>query len=207
LSPHAHPHSIPVVGIAGGIGSGKSAVARILSELGAVVIDSDTQAKAALEQPEVRAELARWWGPGVLHPDGSVDRKRIADIVFHHERERQRLEALIHPLVRQSRAALIRQARAAGAPLAVIDAPLLFEAAVDAECDAVIFVDTPRDLRLDRLAASRGWDDAELSRRERSQLPLQEKRRRSTHTVTNFGDPAALRAQVEAVYRQLLRTS
>jgi dephospho-CoA kinase len=143
----------------------------------------------------------------VLHPDGSVDRKRIADIVFHHERERQRLEALIHPLVRQSRAALIRQARAAGAPLAVIDAPLLFEAAVDAECDAVIFVDTPRDLRLDRLAASRGWDDAELSRRERSQLPLQEKRRRSTHTVTNFGDPAALRAQVEAVYRQLLRTS
>ena len=94
------------------------------------------------------------------------------------------------------------RAQFAAAPLStralIIDAPLLFEVGLERECDAVLFVDTPRDLRLARVRASRGWDDAELARREASQIPLEEKRRRSSDLVANTGDPAALEAAVAA---------
>lgn len=194
---------IVVIGIAGGVGSGKSEVTRAFERLGAVVIDSDAQARAALEQPEVKAELVRWWGEGVLGADGGVDRKAVADIVFRDERERKRLEGLIHPLVRSRREEIIRGARARGAKVAVIDAPLLFEAGVDAECDAVVFVDAPRDIRLARVRTSRGWDEAELDRRERNQLALKEKRARSRYVIENTGDRADLERRVGAVFREL----
>ena len=84
------------------------------------------------------------------------------------------------------------------------DAPLLFEVGLERECDAVIFVDAPRELRLARVRATRGWDDAELARREASQLPLDEKRRRSTDVVENSGDPAALRRAVERVLAAII---
>jgi dephospho-CoA kinase len=190
---------LPIIGLAGGIGAGKSEVARILEQLGCLVIDSDQQARQALDRAEVREQLVQWWGPGILKPDGAVDRSQIAKIVFAHEDQRRRLERLIHPLVRARRGDLIRDARAAGARAAVVDAPLLFEAGVDEECDAVIFVDAPRALRLRRVREHRGWTEAELSRRERAQLPLEEKKQRSTHLVSNTGDRDALAADVERV--------
>lgn len=195
---------IPVVGIAGGIGSGKSEVARLFEGMGAVVIDSDVQARAALELPEVKGELVRWWGERVLNQDGSVNRTAVADIVFHDEGERKRLEGLVHPLVRSRRAAVIAEAQRRGASLAVIDAPLLFEAGVDAECDAVVFVDTPRELRLARVKASRGWDEAELNRRESSQMRLDEKRARSRFVVSNAGDRGELERRVREVFEALV---
>lgn len=189
-----------VIGIAGGIGSGKSAVAAAFADLGCVVIDSDREAKAALDRPEVRDELVRWWGASVLSPEGRIDRKAVAAIVFAQPAERQRLEALVHPLVRRSRASMIR--RAAGARAVIVDAPLLFEAGVDKECDAVVFVDAPREARLARVQ-SRGWDEAELDRRESAQIPLDVKRAKSTLLIDNAGPPEALRAQVEAALAQL----
>jgi dephospho-CoA kinase len=197
-------HRIPVIGLAGGIGAGKSEVARILAELGAVVIDSDAQARAALDRPEVKDELVRWWGPAILGQSGAVARSAVANIVFRDETQRRRLEALIHPLVRERRAEIIERARLAGAPLAVIDAPLLFEAGVDAECDTVIFVDAPRSQRLARVQATRGWDEHELDRREHSQLSLDDKRARSRYTVLNDGDLAALRSRVQSIYSRVL---
>ena len=193
---------IRVIGIAGGIGSGKSAVASAFAALGALVVDSDVQARAALEQPQVKAQLIEWWGTGVLRADGSVDRGAIADIVFKDEAERRRLEGLIHPMVRSQREVLIREAAATGARLAVIDAPLLFEAGVDRECDAVVFVDAPREMRLQRVA-ERGWSEAEFSRREASQMPLEEKRRRSRYTISNAGGLEDLEEQVRRVFRDL----
>lgn len=183
-----------VIGLAGGIGSGKSAVARILQELGCLVIDSDAEARKALERPDVKNALSKWWGEAVIDPHGRIDRSAVASIVFADEAQRRRLEGLIHPLVRRSRAEII--AEAPDVLAAVIDAPLLFEAGVDAECDEVWFIDAPLRERLERVRANRGWDEAELLRRERTQLPLQEKKQRSQRVVVNDGDLEALRRRV-----------
>lgn len=203
--PHPPAADLPVIGLAGGIGSGKSEVARIFESLGCFVIDSDKQARAALDRPEVRDQLIRWWGRAILKDSGEVDRSEIARIVFADARERRRLESLVHPLVRARRAELIADALARRAVAAVIDAPLLFEAGVDQECDAVVFVDTPRDLRLKRLRQSRGWSEAELERREQAQMRLDEKRRRSSYIIANTGDREVLARQVEQVLADVLR--
>lgn len=185
-----------ILGLAGGVGSGKSAVAAILGELGFVVSDSDAGARAVLERADVIEELMRAFGDGVLDANGKPDRKAIADAVFGDDAKRKTLEAIVHPRLHEERAGLISAARSKNAAGVVIDAPLLFEAGVDAECDAVIFVDTPREVRLRRVIEGRGWSEAELDRREAAQMPLSEKRERSHAVVSNDGDLAALRAQV-----------
>ncbi len=187
-----------ILGLAGGVGSGKSAVAAILGELGFVVSDSDAGARAVLERPEVVKELVEAFGQGVLDERGRPDRRAIADAVFADEARRRTLEGIVHPRLHEERAQLVEAARTRGAAGVVIDAPLLFEAGVDAECDAVIFVDTPRALRLARVADGRGWSEAELARREAAQRPLDPKRRRSDRVVVNDGDLEALRARVRA---------
>ncbi len=193
-----------VIGLAGGVGAGKSQVAAILGELGCIVSDSDAQSRAALERPEVRDRLVGWWGAGVLGSDGLVDRRRIASIVFSDPEARRRLEGLVHPLIHQARAEEFTRANSAGVRAVVIDAPLLFEAGLDRECDAVIFVDSPPEVRLARVAAARGWDEAELRRREAAQLPLEEKRARCEHLVKNLGSTADLREQVKSVLEAIL---
>lgn len=196
---------IAVIGLAGGIGAGKSTVAAIFRRLGCVVIDSDDLARTALDRPDVRDELVRWWGPSILDSQGKVDRKAVAKIVFADEAERRRLEALVHPIVRSSRADAVALARGAGARAAVVDAPLLFEAGVDAECDAVVFVDAPRELRLRRVRARSDWDEAELARREASQIPISEKQARSDFIVRNDTlDTRALEDQVRVVLDAIL---
>lgn len=185
-----------IVGLAGGIGSGKSAVASVLAELGFVVSDSDAGARAVLEMPGVAGELVAALGPGVLDAQGVPDRRAIADAVFGDAGKRRALEAIVHPRLHAQRARLVERARADGAPGVVVDAPLLFEAGVDAECDAVLFVEAPRELRLKRVMEGRGWSGAELDRREAAQLPLDEKRRRSHAVVLNDGDHRALRGRV-----------
>lgn len=187
-----------ILGLAGGIGSGKSAVAALLGELGFVVSDSDAGARAVLEKPEVVRELAAAFGRGVLDGDGRPDRRAIADAVFGDAAKRRTLEGIVHPRLHEERALLIEAARAKGTAGVVIDAPLLFEAGVDGECDAVIFVDTPRELRLRRVTQGRGWAEDELARREAAQMPLSEKRARCQAVVANDDDHDALRARVRA---------
>ncbi|UYV11233.1 MAG: dephospho-CoA kinase [Phycisphaera sp.] len=188
--------SFLILGLAGGVGSGKSAVAAILGELGFVVSDSDAGARAVLERPDVIKQLVQAFGENMLDAEGKPDRRAIADAVFGDDAKRKALEGIVHPRLHEERAELIGAARAKNAAGVVIDAPLLFEAGVDAECDAVIFVDTPRDIRLGRVVEGRGWSEAELDRREAAQMPLNQKRERSDAVVSNDGDLAALRAQV-----------
>lgn len=179
-----------VIGLVGGIASGKSAVAQAFASLGCVVCDSDAQAKEALKQPEVRDQIVQWWGQDILNEQGDLDRAKIAAIVFHDADQRKKLEGLIHPLVHARRARQIEQMP--DAPAFIIDAPLLLEAGVDKECDAVIFVDTPRAVRLRRAMQSRGWDEQEFDRREQAQLDLKTKRSRSDFEISNGADRAAL---------------
>ncbi len=195
--PHARP--IPVIGLSGGIGAGKSTVAKAFAAQNCLVIDADADARAALTLPHVREKLLQWWGPTILASDGQIDRKAVASIVFTRPEERQRLESLVHPIIRADRTQLINRAAAEGRIAAVIDAPLLFEAGTDSECDVLLFVETPRETRIARVAASRGWDEAELTRREASQLPLEEKRRRSHRVIHNNGQPEELAKQVRSV--------
>ena len=190
---------LPVIGLAGGIGAGKSTVANAFARLGCFVIDSDARAKAALDRPDVRSQLVQWWGEPILTTDGRVDRSKIAAIIFADSEQRRRLEQLVHPIVREDRAAMIREALAARARAVIVDAPLLFEAGVDAECDTVVFVDAPRQQRLERVCQTRQWDEQELARREASQLPVDEKRRRSGFVVENSGKLGGIDAQVAGI--------
>ncbi len=173
------------VGVAGGIGAGKSAVARAFARRGCVLSDSDAGAKAALKLAEVKQTLRAWWGDGVFDSAGEVDRASVARVIFADASQRTRLEGLIHPILHRQRAELIAQAKRNGARGVVIDAPLLFEAGLEKECDAVVFVDTPREVRLRRVSATRGWNEEELSRREAAQMPVDEKRRRCAFVIAN----------------------
>lgn len=188
----------PTIGIAGGIGSGKSTVARILARLGCEVCVSDDAARAVLALPEVRDAITARVGPLVVQHDGSIDRAALGRAIFADPALRAEVERIMHPRIE-----VLRRAQFAAAPRStrafIIDAPLLFEVALDRECDAVIFVDAPRADRLARVRATRGWDDAELSRREASQIPVDEKRRRATHVVENHADPHQLEAAVREV--------
>lgn len=189
----------PVIGIVGGIGSGKSAVAQVFADLGCVVSDSDESVREIMRDRMVIDQLVEWWGRKILNTDGMIDRGRVAHIVFDQPFERRKLEGLIHPLVHRRRRAMIAQAVADGVFGVIIDAPLLFEAGVDSECDAIVFVDTPREIRLARVSATRGWDAQELDKREKAQLGLEHKRKRSDYIVANTGLPDELNGRVARV--------
>lgn len=192
-----------IIGLAGGVGSGKSTVARAFERLGCVVSDSDRDTDAVLARQPTRDQLRAWWGPDVISPDGSVNRSAVARIVFNDPEQRRRLEGLIHPQVRAARDDRIAEAARSGAPAVIIDAPLLFEAGLDADCDAVVYVDAPREVRLDRVQRTRGWDAAELDRREKAQLPLERKRSGSDYVVINTGGADQIDQQVESVLRAI----
>jgi dephospho-CoA kinase len=193
-----------VLGLVGGIGAGKSEVARILGTMGYLVVDADKDAKAALDLPQVRDQLVQWWGMGILAADGSVDRKQVAAIVFGNPDDRRQLESLVHPIVRADRSSVVQRARREGKAGVVIDAPLLFEAGSDKECDAVLCVDAPRKLRVERVK-KRGWSEDDLAAREAAQIPIDEKKRRSHGVIMNDSDMVTLRRRVEEVCDKLRR--
>lgn len=199
------PPSKPVVGLAGGIGAGKSEVGQILAALGAAIISSDQLNRQELENNEVKQVLVRWWGPRVLSSDGSVDRKVVSEIVFADETQKSRLEALTHPRIAQRRQRLMEQySQDSAIPLIVIDSPLLFETHLDRLCDRIIFVDADRAVRLERVRTTRGWSADELDRREKMQQPLEFKRARADHICTNNSDVGALRQQVKAIFSRIV---
>lgn len=177
----------------------------MLAELGCVVADSDSAARAALEDPVVRDRIVAQWGNEILDDAGRIDRSKMAAIVFSDPEQRRRLESMTHPWIEARRREQF-DAAPEDAPALVIDAPLLFEAGLDAECDAVIFVDAPREIRLARVRDNRGWDEAELRRREDSQLPLDEKRFRADDIVINNGDVSELEAQVRRSLGKIVET-
>jgi len=195
----------PVVGLVGGIGAGKTAVARIFEELGAAVIDSDRLVHAELRDPEVAAVLRQWWGDAVCSADGEVDRKAVARIVFSNPGDLDRLEGLLYPRLARRRAALLADYQADPKIRAILlDAPKLYEAGVDKECDGVIFIDADRDLRVQRVAASRGWTQEELIRRENNLEPLDRKKALADYIVVNHSSFAELRSEIERVFASVL---
>jgi dephospho-CoA kinase len=178
---------MPVIGIVGGIGAGKSHVARAFEKIGCVVLDSDVAAKAQLDEPAVTDVLVSWWGSEVLGQDGRVDRNKVAAIVFADAAQRERLEGLVHPRLKAGRAGAIALARLEGKPGVIVDAPLLLEAGVNAECDLVVFIEVPREVRLQRVMEKRGWSEEEFAKREQAQWSV-ERKRGASHAVIQNGE-------------------
>jgi dephospho-CoA kinase len=195
----------PVIGITGGIGSGKSFIARLFGELHCAVIDSDAQVRAAYDDPAVRHILRQWWGDEAFLADGRVNRSAIAKRIFSDAIERRKLEGLLHPMVNEARRREMEKLAEDPEIVAFVwDTPLLLETGLITECDAVVFVEAPSGLRLSRVGQGRGWDEAELQRRENLQWPLDRKRDISDHVVQNTADAGEARSQVRAVLSRIL---
>jgi dephospho-CoA kinase len=198
----------PIIGVAGGIGSGKSMIARLFGEEGCLVLTADDQVREVYRDPEVKEILRSWWGDQAFNAENEVDRRAVAKLVFVQPAERKRLEELIHPRVAMLRQAAMARAASDAQVLAFIwDIPLLFEVNLASQCDAIVFVDAPRSQRLERLREKRGWDEAELSRRENLQLPLDFKRRMSNYIVQNTADVGFAKTQVREVLFAILHTA
>ena len=185
----------PVIGLVGGIGSGKSEVARVLAELGCEVCVSDDLARRVLAEPDIGARIEALLGPGIRSADGLIDRAALARAIFTSPSDRRVVEEIMHPRIEQLRRVQFAAAPDT-APALIIDAPLLLEVGLDRECDAVLFVDAPLSVRLARVASGRGWSLEELERRERVQMPLAGKRKRASDVLVNAGSRDELRSSV-----------
>ncbi|MGA2497129.1 MAG: dephospho-CoA kinase [Tepidisphaeraceae bacterium] len=193
----------PIIGIVGGIGSGKSCVASLFRELGCMVIDSDRCIAQAYEQQNVQQTLVQWWGPGMLEAPGRVNRKAVADKVFANPAERQRLEGLLHPLASQMRDWQMASADTQTVAF-VWDAPLLIEAGLASQCDAIVFVDAPEEVRIRRVMETRGWTREEWQRRENNQTPLDNKREIAKFVICNTAGLDEVRSQVRHVLSRIV---
>lgn len=192
-----------VVGLIGGIGSGKSRVAAAFAARGGRVVSGDALGHEVLRQPEVLARVSARWGAAVLGADGQVDRRRMAARVFADPAELRELEAIVFPHIERRAGEEIARARDdPAAAFVVFDAAVMLEAGWDRLCDRLVFVDAPREVRLRRLAEQRGWDENELERRERAQLPLTLKAARAGHVIDNSGTEEHLARQVDELLRQ-----
>lgn len=196
----------PVIGLVGGIGSGKSFVAEIFAGLGAAIIDGDQLGHEALRQPEIRERIVRRWGREIIDETGEVNRRHLGLIVFSDPAERRELEKIVFPYIsRRIDEELARAEHDPRVDLIVLDAAVLLEAGWGKASDLLVFVAAPRDVRLRRIARQRGWSPREVEAREQAQMPLEEKEALADVVIDNSGDAAETRRQVEAVVRKLRR--
>jgi dephospho-CoA kinase len=193
-----------VIGLLGGVASGKSLVARHFAQLGAGLLDADRAAHEVLRLPQVVAAADARWGLRVFAADGHVDRQRLAEVVFAEPpegpRERKYLEQLTHPEVGRLLAGQAAAMAAAGIKAVVLDAPLLLEAGWKTLCDRLVFIDAPLPTRLAR-ALARGWSEEQFSARQGAQESLQIKRRLSDVVIDNSGSEEQTRAQLQRLWQ------
>ena len=193
--------------MSGGIGAGKSTVARMLKKLGAVVIDADKIGHQVLKKTEVIEKIRRRWGSDVLNRKGEVDRKKLARAVFDDEAELKALQRIVHPLIlREIRKRIEEFREESESGVIVLDAPLLHETKLDALCDAVIYVEANRRARANRLKEERGWRMSEVLKREKFQLKPSQKRRLADYIVRNSGSLEETFRQVEELWKSLTQT-
>ena len=190
------------VGLTGGVASGKSTVSTMLAELGAVVIDSDALAReVVLPGTEGLAAVVAAFGEEILTEDGTLDRPALGAIVFADEEKRRVLEGILHPLIGARSAAL---ANSAGPDVLVVhDIPLLAEAGIADTFDAVIVVDAPTELQVERMLRDRGWTREDAESRIAAQASRDDRLAIATYVIKNTGSLEDLRARVREVYDEL----
>lgn len=178
-----------IIGLTGGIGSGKSYVAGLFRGLGARIIDADEIAHKVIDQPAVRRALIKCYGRDILDKNGRIIRRKVAQIVFAGPKKLRQLNRLTHPYIRKE---ILRQIKRVSGSVIVIDAPLLLESNLDKLCDYVAFIQAPEKLRLKRIIDSRDWDIPELRKRARHQMSLSEKKSMADFIIDNESSATAL---------------
>ncbi len=203
--------TVPVIGLTGAIGGGKSQVAGLLGKKGAVVIDADRVGHEVLKHPEVRRQVIERFGAGVAEhgPDaaaspGSINRQALGSIVFAARSALDDLEAIVHPRMRRQFEAIIDCESVRGrAPAVVLDAAVLLEAGWDDLCDLVVFVDASQPIRLQRVAHGRGWTAEVLQAREAAQWPREHKLNRADSVIHNDSSLETLDQSVDRLFRMV----
>ncbi|HHY45272.1 MAG TPA: dephospho-CoA kinase [Firmicutes bacterium] len=202
---------IYVIGLTGGIASGKSTVSETLRDLGARIIDADAITRE-IQAPgsDALREIREVFGDRVIAPDGTLDRRELGRIVFSSEGARRMLNSIIHPRVINRTKDILREmsesaAKEGPVPIAVVDAPLLLEAGADAVVDEVWVVALPREQQAERLMKREGYSAEEAFSRIDSQMPLEEKEKRADYVIDNSGTIEETREQVFTLWRSLER--
>ncbi len=207
--------SLPVIGIVGGIGSGKSLVCQYLAKQGAFVLDADVVGHALLTQRHVRDEVIARFGAKILVPGSDegesepvIDRRALGGIVFSDPAARKDLESIVHPRMRRTvEKAISRAERQERYQAIVLDAAILFEAGWQSLCDRIVYVDAPREQRLARVEEQRGWNAEVLTARENAQWPAAKKKHEADAVVRNHGGIDALESQLLVLWNWLLSSS
>jgi dephospho-CoA kinase len=193
-----------LVGLTGGVGSGKSTVAEMMRELGAQVVDADEAAHAVYEpgSPGFDA-LVREFGNEYVD-GGRIDRSRLGELVFHDDDARRRLNSIVHPLVRDWMAQRTAEAAQRGAEVVVQDVPLLFENGLERLFSTVVLVYAPEEVQIERLVSGRGFTPERARAMIAAQMPIENKRGLAHHVINNSGAREDTQAQVKAVWKQLI---
>ena len=196
-------NKLKLIGLTGGAGSGKTTVAEMFRELGAEVVDADEAAHAVYEPgtPGFDAVIAEFGQEYVR--DGRIDRARLGELVFHDAAARRRLNAIVHPLVREWMATRTADAVARGVEVVIHDVPLLFENGLEHLYADVVCVYVPEDVQLRRLVEGRGASPERARAMVAAQMPIEEKRRRAQHVIDNSGTREHTREQVRMLWSEL----
>jgi dephospho-CoA kinase len=198
--------TIKLVGLTGGIGSGKSTVGKMVQRLGVPLIDADDLAREVVQPgTPALAEIAREW-PDVIAADGTLDRRRLGAKVFAEPAARQRLEAITHPRIQERMRQQVTALAAQGHRLVFYEASLVVEAGRAHDFDALVVVTASEEQQLLRTMGRDGSSRDHVLARLRAQLPLSEKQKLATHLIDNSGDLAATEAQVKALVDELRRS-
>ena len=197
-----------LVGLTGNIASGKTTVSRLLAARGLPIIDADVLAReAVLPGTQAFERIVKRWGPEILAHYGSLDRAKLRRIVFADPKQREELNNFVHPEVNRRRRSLVSAARARGEPIVVSDIPLLFEAGLVSEFDAVILVDAPNEIRRERLMRDRGLSGPDADAMIDAQMPAELKRQRADYVIDNVGSRDTLVARIDEIWRALEQRS
>ena len=189
-----------LLGIIGGIGSGKSTASVLFQQCGAAVIHADDIGHQMLLLPNVKRAVQERWGAAVFGEDGEIDRRKLAAVVFADEKELAYLQSLTHPLIAEEVHRQQGEHERNGIQFCLLDAPLLLESNWNSMVDLVIFVSAPAEERWHRVQ-SRGWSETEWKQREAAQFSVEEKSRRADVVLDNSGNVDHLRTQVEMIVR------
>ena len=196
-----------IIGLLGGVASGKSFVAEQFRRLGAEVLDADRMGHEVLLLPDVRSAIRKHFGGKVFREDGQVDRKALGRIVFGSPpdgpRELTILEQITHPEIRLRLKNEAERMAADGVPAAILDAPVMLKSGWDEICSVVVFVEAPDDVRRER-ALARGWTSEEFEAREAAQESLEVKRRRADFVIDNSATAGYTQEQIERLWHSLV---